>query len=244
MNVKLLINGKFVAGGGSKEKVLDPATGQTLATVAEASESQIEAAVKAAAKAFSAWSATVPKDRSTMLLKLADRIEADGAALAAIESQNTGKPYNGMLNDEIPAIADVFRFFAGAVRTMNGSATAEYLAGHTSMIRRDAIGVVASIAPWNYPLLMAAWKLGPALAAGNTVVIKPSEQTPLSTLALATHLAEIFPPGVVNVVCGRGGSVGAPLIARPEVAMISLTGDVSTGEKVLSAAAKGVRRTH
>ena len=244
MNVKLLINGKFVAGGGSKEKVLDPATGKTLATVAEASESQIESAVKAAVKAFPGWSATTPKDRSTLLLKLADRIEAEGATLAGIESQNTGKPYTGMLNDEIPAIADVFRFFAGAVRTMNGSATAEYLAGHTSMIRRDPVGVVASIAPWNYPLLMAAWKLGPALAAGNTVVIKPSEQTPLSTLALATVLAEIFPPGVVNVICGRGNTVGAPLIARPEVAMISLTGDVSTGEKVLNAAAKGVRRTH
>lgn len=244
MNVKLLINGKFVAGGGSKEKVLDPATGQTIATVGEASATQIEAAVKAAAKAFPAWSATTPKDRATLLLKLADHVEADANTLAAVESQNTGKPYNGMLNDEIPAIADVFRFFAGAARTMHGSATAEYLQGHTSMIRRDAIGVVASIAPWNYPLLMAAWKLGPALAAGNTVVIKPSEQTPLSTLTLATHLAEIFPPGVVNVICGRGNTVGAPLTARPEVAMISLTGDVATGEKVLSAASKGVRRTH
>jgi aminobutyraldehyde dehydrogenase len=244
MNVKLLINGKFVAGGGSKEKVLDPATGKTLTTVAEASEAQIESAVKAAAKAFPGWSATTPKDRATLLLKLADRIEGDGSTLASVESQNTGKPYTGMLNDEIPAIADVFRFFAGAARTMHGSATGEYLAGFTSMIRRDPIGVIASIAPWNYPLLMAAWKLGPALAAGNTVVIKPSEQTPLSTLTLATHLAEIFPPGVVNVICGRGNTVGAPLVARPEVAMISLTGDVSTGEKILSAAAKGVRRTH
>jgi aminobutyraldehyde dehydrogenase len=242
MNVKLLINGKFVAGGGSKEKVLDPATGKTLTTVAEASEAQIESAVKAAA--FPGWSATTPKDRATLLLKLADRIEGDGSTLASVESQNTGKPYTGMLNDEIPAIADVFRFFAGAARTMHGSATGEYLAGFTSMIRRDPIGVIASIAPWNYPLLMAAWKLGPALAAGNTVVIKPSEQTPLSTLTLATHLAEIFPPGVVNVICGRGNTVGAPLVARPEVAMISLTGDVSTGEKILSAAAKGVRRTH
>jgi aminobutyraldehyde dehydrogenase len=244
MNTKLLINGKFVAGGGSKEKVLDPATGKEIATVGEASKTQIEAAVKAASKAFPAYAALTPKDRATMLLKLADHVEADGNTLAAIESQNTGKPYNGMLNDEIPAIADVFRFFAGAARTMHGSATAEYLAGHTSMIRRDPIGVVASIAPWNYPLLMAAWKLGPALAAGNTVVIKPSEQTPLSTLTLAAHLAEIFPPGVVNVICGRGNTVGAPLTAQPEVAMISLTGDVATGEKVLSAAAKGVRRTH
>jgi aminobutyraldehyde dehydrogenase len=244
MNTKLLINGKLVAGGGSKEKVLDPATGKEIVTVAEASPAQIEAAVKAAAKAFPAWSATTPKERATLLLKLADHVEADGNTLAAIESQNTGKPYNSALNDEIPAIADVFRFFAGAVRTMHGSATGEYLAGFTSMIRRDPIGVVASIAPWNYPLLMAAWKLGPALAGGNTVVIKPSEQTPLSTLALAIHMAEIFPPGVVNVICGRGNTVGAPLIAQPGVAMISLTGDVATGEKVLAAAAKSVRRTH
>lgn len=244
MNTKLLINGKLVAGAGSKEDVLDPATGAKIATVAEASEGQIDNAIKAAQKAFPAWAATVPKDRAALLLKVADRIEAEAAAFAEIESQNCGKPYNAVLNDEIPAIADVFRFFAGAARTMHGSVAGEYLPGFTSMIRRDPVGVVASIAPWNYPLMMASWKLSPALAGGNTVVIKPSEQTPLSTLKLATILAELFPAGVVNVVCGRGSTVGAPLISHPGVAMISLTGDVSTGEKVLQAAAKGTKRTH
>jgi aminobutyraldehyde dehydrogenase len=244
MHTKLLINGKFVNGAGEKEAVLDPATGKPLANVGEASEGQIASAVKAARAAFPGWSATAPKDRAAALLKLADRLEANAAEFASIESQNCGKPYNAVLNDEIPAIADVFRFFAGAARNLHASAAGEYLPGFTSMVRRDPVGVVASIAPWNYPLMMAAWKLSPALAGGNTVVLKPSEQTPLSTLELAKHIAEIFPPGVVNIVCGRGNTVGAPLIADPGVAMISLTGDVATGEKVLAAASKGTRRTH
>ena len=244
MQTKLLINGNLVKGEGSSEDVLDPATGKTLAKVAEASRGQIDAAVKAADAAFDGWSRTPPKDRAALLLKLADRIEADGAAFAKLESQNCGKPLAAALGDEIPAIADVFRFFAGACRTMTGAVAGEYLAGYTSMIRRDPIGVVASIAPWNYPLMMAAWKLGPALAAGNTVVLKPSEQTPLTALKLAELLAELFPPGVVNVVCGRGGSVGAPLTRHRLVRMISLTGDVATGAKILGQAADGIRRTH
>ena len=187
---------------------------------------------------------TAPKDRAYLLLKLADRIEADGEAFAKLESQNCGKPLAAALADEIPAVADVFRFFAGACRTMTGALAGEYLAGYTSMIRRDPIGVVASIAPWNYPLMMAAWKLGPALAAGNTVVLKPSEQTPLTALKLAELMAEILPQGVVNVVTGRGPSVGAPLTKHPKVRMISLTGDVATGEKILAQAAQGIKRTH
>lgn len=244
MNTKLLIDGKFVAGQGEKQEVLDPATGKVIASLGEASEEQIVAAVEAAAGAFAAWSATVPKDRAALLLKLADAIEAEAAEYAKLESLNCGKPYSAVLNDEIPAIADVFRFFAGAARTQHGSVAGEYLPGFTSMIRRDPVGVVASIAPWNYPLMMAAWKLSPALAAGNTVVIKPSEQTPLTALKLATSIAELFPPGVVNVIYGRGEPVGASLISQPRVAMISLTGDVGTGEKVLQAAAKGAKRTH
>lgn len=157
---------------------------------------------------------------------------------------NCGKPYLAALNDEMPAVADVFRFFAGAVRNMTGSLAGEYLAGHTSMIRRDPLGVVASIAPWNYPLMMAAWKLGPALAAGNTVVLKPSEMTPLTTLKLAELIAEIFPAGVVNILNGRGESVGAPMISQPQVQMISITGDISTGQKIMEVAAKSVKRTH
>jgi aminobutyraldehyde dehydrogenase len=244
MNTKLLVNGKLVKGKGEELGVLDPATGKVIAQVAEASEEQISAAVKAAAKAFPGWAATVPKDRSTLLLKLADRIEAEGAEFAKLESQNCGKPLAAALNDEIPAVADVFRFFAGAARTMHGAVAGEYLPGFTSMIRRDPIGVVASIAPWNYPLMMAAWKMGPALAAGNTLVLKPSEQTPLTALKLATICAELFPAGVVNIVCGRGNTVGAPLVAQPEVAMISLTGSIASGEKVLAAAVNGTKRTH
>jgi aminobutyraldehyde dehydrogenase len=244
MDTQLLINGNFVTGNGPKEDVLDPATGKVIAAINEASEDQIAAAVEAAAKAFDGWSATVPKDRATLLLKLADRIEAASSEFAQLESLNCGKPFSAVVGDEIPAIADVFRFFAGAARTQHGAIAGEYLPGFTSMIRRDPIGVVASIAPWNYPMLMAAWKLGPALAAGNCVVLKPSEQTPLTALKLATLLAETFPPGVVNIVYGKGSTVGAKLIAHPKVAMISLTGDVGTGEKVLQAASSGIKRTH
>src|ERR1041384_6684924 len=236
MNTKLLVNGKLTKGNGDDLGVLDPATGKVIAHVHEASEDQIGKAVQAASKAFPAWAATVPKDRATLLYKLADRSEAEGAEFAKLESQNCGKPLSAALNDEIPAIADVFRFFAGACRSMTGAIAGEYLPGFTSMIRRDPIGVVASIAPWNYPMLMAAWKMGPALAAGNTIVLKPSEQTPLTALKLAVICAELFPPGVVNIVHGRGNTVGAPLVAR--------TGSIGSGEKVLAAAVNGTKRTH
>ena len=244
MQKKLLINGRLVAGQGDVEEILNPATGKAVARIAEASTGQVDAAVKAATSAFDGWSRTPPKDRAALLLKLADRIEAAGPEFARLESQNCGKPLSAALNDEIPAIADVFRFFAGAARTMTGAIAGEYLAGYTSMIRRDPVGVIASIAPWNYPLMMAAWKLGPALAAGNTAILKPSEQTPLTALALAEILAELFPPGVVNIITGRGETVGAPLVSHPGVRMVSLTGDISTGEKILKAASKGIKRTH
>jgi aminobutyraldehyde dehydrogenase len=244
MDGRQFIDGQFVVGEGAVEDILDPATGEVLARIPEASPAQLQAAVKAAEKAFPGWARTVPKDRATALLKLADAIEAKGAELARLESRNCGKPYALVLNDEIPAIADVFRFFAGAARCMTGMATGEYAAGYTSMIRRDPLGVVASIAPWNYPLLIASWKLGPAVAAGNTVVLKPSEQTPLTALYLAELIAGIFPPGVINIVTGRGESVGAALIHQPQVRMVSLTGDVATGSKVLQAASQGVKRTH
>ena len=241
---KLLINGQFVKGEGEPISVLNPSTGLEITQVAEASMAQIQQAVVAAATAFKTYKKTTPKNRSTMLLKLADAIEANSETFAELESANCGKPYLAALNDEIPAVADVFRFFAGAVRNMTGSLAGEYLAGHTSMIRRDPLGVIASIAPWNYPLMMAAWKLGPALAAGNTVVLKPSELTPLTTLKLAELIAEIFPAGVVNILNGRGESVGAPMISQPQVQMISITGDISTGQKIMDVAAKSVKRTH
>ena len=244
MQKKLLIGGRLVAGQGELENVLDPASGKVTARIAEATREQVDAAVRAAEAAFPGWAATPPKDRAALLLKLADHVEQEGAEYARLESANCGKPLAAAQNDEIPAIADVFRFFAGAARAMHGAVAGEYLAGFTSMIRRDPVGVVASIAPWNYPLMMAAWKLAPALAAGNTVVLKPSEQTPLTTLKLAEALAGLFPAGVVNVVAGRGETVGASLVSHPRVRMVSLTGDISTGEKILKAASKGIKRTH
>ena len=200
--------------------------------------------MEAAAKAFQTWSRTTPAERSALLLKLADAIDRDAEAFATLEALNCGKPRIRVLQDEIPAVSDCFRFFAGAVRNMHGAVAGEYLAGHTSMIRRDPIGVVGSIAPWNYPLMMATWKLAPAVAGGNTIVIKPSEQTPLTTLKLAKTIAEIFPEGVVNVVTGRGSTTGNALINHPKIAMISLTGSIDTGRKVLQAASATLKRTH
>jgi aminobutyraldehyde dehydrogenase len=244
MQTRLLIDGRLVTGQGPGEKILDAGSGSVISEVREASREQLDAAVTSAEKAFGAWAATSPKDRAAALLKIADYIEAHGQGFAELESLNTGKPLLAALNDEIPAIADVFRFFASAARTPQGLAAGEYAPGFTSLIRRDPIGVVGSIAPWNYPLMMAAWKLAPAIAAGNTVILKPSEQTPLTALLLATALAELLPPGVANVVCGRGESIGAALAAHPRVRMISLTGDIATGQKVLAAAASNVKRTH
>jgi aminobutyraldehyde dehydrogenase len=243
-DTQMLIGESFVAGGEAGERILNPRTEETLLDLPEASLQQVDAAVNAAERAFAAWSETTPGERSALLLKLADAIERDAEAFASLEALNCGKPRIRVLTDEIPAIVDCFRFFAGAVRTMHGAVAGEYIAGHTSMVRRDPVGVVGSIAPWNYPLMMAAWKLAPALAGGNSVVLKPSEQTPLTTLKLARLIAEIFPPGVVNVVIGRGETVGNALINHPKVAMVSLTGDVATGRKVLTAAAKTVKRTH
>jgi aminobutyraldehyde dehydrogenase len=244
LQTHLLIDGQFVPGEGRPETILNPATGAPIATVPEATVEQVGRAVAAASRAFETWRDTTPGERSALLLKLADAIERDAETYARIESMNCGKPYARALADEIPAIADCFRFFAGAARVPHGMAAGEFLAGHTSMIRRDPVGVVASIAPWNYPLMMAAWKMAPALAAGNCVVLKPSEQTPLSTLRFAQAAAEILPRGVLNVVCGRGESVGQPLIEHPTVRMVSLTGDVATGQKVLQAAARTLKRTH
>lgn len=240
----LLINGELVKGEGEKQPVYNPATGEVLLEIAEASPAQVDAAVLAADRAFSEWGQTTPKVRSELLLKLADVIEQNAQEFAELESRNCGKPLHCALNDEIPAIVDVFRFFAGAARCLNGLAAGEYLEGHTSMIRRDPVGVVASIAPWNYPLMMAAWKLAPALAAGNCVVIKPSEITPLTALKLAEYARDIFPPGVLNVLFGRGKTVGDPLTGHKKVRMVSLTGSIATGEHIIRHTAPSIKRTH
>ncbi|WP_417434447.1 gamma-aminobutyraldehyde dehydrogenase [Hoeflea sp.] len=244
MDTQMLIGNRFEAGTEAEEKIFNPRTGETILNLPEASSIQIEAAVNAAEKAFATWSRTTPAERSGYLLKIADRIEAEADGFAALEALNCGKPINAVKNDEIPAIVDCYRFFAGAVRCMPGQAAGEYLEGHTSMVRRDPIGIIASIAPWNYPLMMMAWKLAPAIGGGNTVVFKPSEQTPLTSLKFAKILADILPEGVVNVILGRGESVGNALINHPKISMVSITGDVATGKKVLQAAAKSVKRTH
>jgi len=244
MQTQMLIGGRLTGGEGEPEPVLDAASGQVLTAVASATVEQVEAAVAAAEAAFDGWSRTAPRDRAAALLRIADALEGEAAAYASLESRNTGKPLAAMLNDEMPGIADLFRYFAGACRIPQGLAAGEYLPGHTSMIRRDPIGVVGSIAPWNYPLMMAAWKIAPAIAAGNTLVLKPSEMTPLTALKLGEQLAGILPPGVVNIVCGRGEPVGTTITAHPRVRMVSLTGDVGTGQKVLAAAAGNLKRTH
>jgi aminobutyraldehyde dehydrogenase len=244
MQTQLLIGGRLVEGEAAAEPVLDAASGAQIATVHEAAVAQVDAAVGAAEAAFPGWARTAPKERAAALLRIADHIDAEAGDYAALESRNTGKPLAAALGDELPAIADVFRFFAGACRSPQGLAAGEYLPGHTSLIRRDPVGVVGSIAPWNYPLMMAAWKIAPAIAAGNTLVLKPSELTPLTLLKLAPALAEILPAGVVNVVCGRGEPVGSALISHERVRMVSLTGSVATGQKVLAAAAGNLKRTH
>jgi aminobutyraldehyde dehydrogenase len=244
IDTNLLIGNSFEAGQDTAEQVFNPRTGEVILDVPEASTAQVDRAVAAARKAFDSWSRTTPGERAAALLRIADRVEAEADGFAALEALNCGKPINAARGDEIPAIVDCYRFFAGAVRTQHGMVAGEYLEGFTSMIRRDPIGVVASIAPWNYPLMMMAWKLAPAIAGGNTVVFKPSEQTPLTALKMAKILAEELPEGVVNVITGRGHSVGNYLINHPQVDMISITGDVATGKKILDAAAKSVKRTH
>ncbi len=244
METNMLIGASFEAGTETEENVLNPRTGEVILKLPEASTGQIDRAVAAARSAFVTWSRTTPAERSSKLLAIADAIEANLENLAQLEALNCGKPINEVRNEEVPAVADCFRYFAGAVRNMHTSAAGEYMEGHTSMVRRDAIGVVASIAPWNYPMMMMAWKIAPALAGGNTVVLKPSEQTPLTAMALAKIMSDILPEGVVNVVVGQGASVGNALISHPDVDMVSITGDVATGKKVLQAASKTVKRTH
>jgi len=241
---ELFVNGEATAAAdGRTEKIVSPATEEVLAEVPVGGTEDVERAVTAAHDAFESWFDRTPGERASMLLKLADRIEAHADELALLEAANVGKPH-WLAKSEIPFLADNLRFFAGAARCMEGKAAGEYLAGYTSFTRREPVGVVASIAPWNYPLMMAIWKIGPALAAGNTVILKPSEQTPLSSLRLAELAADIFPAGVFNVLTGYGEPVGAGLVRHPKVGMVSITGDVGTGKIVARTAAESLKRVH
>jgi len=243
--LKNFIGGEFVdPAEGAREDVINPSTTEVMAEAPMSGEEDINRAVGAAKKAFETWGVTTPATRATALLALADAIEEHADEISDLESANAGKPRSAFLADEVPAMADQLRFFAGAARCMEGKAAGEYLEGYTSMIRREPIGVIGQIAPWNYPLMMAVWKIGPALATGNTVVLKPAETTPMSTLKMAELAADIFPPGVLNVVTGHGEPAGAPLVTHPDVDMVSLTGSPGTGKWIAKAAADSLKRVH
>jgi betaine-aldehyde dehydrogenase len=229
---------------GEYEEVINPATLEGIAEMPLSNAEDMDRAVKAARRAFESYGTTTPVDRSTLLLKLADAIEEHGEELADLESADAGKPRKAFFDDEIGAAADQLRFFAGAARNMEGKAAGEYLEGYTSWIRREPVGVIGQITPWNYPLMMAIWKIGPALATGNTIVLKPAETTPVSTVRLAELVGEIFPAGVFNVVTGYGDPAGAALVKHPDVDMVSLTGSPGTGKWIASAASETLKRVH
>ncbi len=241
---KNFVGGDWVdAVDGETMDVLNPATGEVIAQVPRGTEKDVTRVIDAAKKALPDWLEATPKDRMELLLKLADVMEEHGEELARLESQNVGKPMS-IARDEIPFSADNLRFFAGAARNLEGKSAAEYVQGYTSIVRREPLGIVAGITPWNYPLMMVVWKLGPALAAGNVQIIKPAEQTPLTTLRFFELAQEVLPPGVVNVITGDGVPVGDGLVRSPDVALVSLTGDVETGKTIARNAADTVKRVH
>jgi len=238
------VGGKYQPGqDGRTSDVIDPSTGETYLQAPVSGPAEVDAALRAAAAAFESWRDSTPAERSLALLKFADAIEARSEDLVEAESRNTGKPVAMTRTDEVPPLADELRFFAGAARILEGRSAGEYLQGYTSMIRREPVGVCAQVAPWNYPMMMAVWKFAPALAAGNTVVLKPSDTTPVSTLLLAEIAAEFFPPGVLNVICGDRDT-GRALVAHDIPQMVSITGSVRAGIEVAQAAAAGLKRVH
>jgi betaine-aldehyde dehydrogenase len=247
LKLQNMINGEFVdpVDGGSEE-VIDPSTGETIARAPLSGVEDVNRAVAAAKAAFEGgWANTTPGERSNRLLALADAIEENGEELTDLESADAGKPRQAFIDEELATTADHVRFFASAARNLEGKAAMEYVEGHTSFIRREPVGPVAQITPWNYPLMMAIWKLGPALATGNTLVLKPAESTPVTTLhTLARICAEIFPPGVTNFIGGHGDPAGSTLVTHPDINMVSLTGSVGTGKWIAKAAADSLKRVH
>ncbi|HEY1486236.1 MAG TPA: gamma-aminobutyraldehyde dehydrogenase [Micromonosporaceae bacterium] len=238
------INGEYVEPtDGTYADLIDPTTGETNASAPVSGAADVDAAMRAAAKAFETWRDSTPSARQLALLRIADAIEARAEEFVKVESSNTGKPYGVTMSEEIPPTVDHTRFFAGAARMLEGKAAAEYMAGHTSYVRREPLGVCAQVTPWNYPLMMAIWKIAPALAGGNTIVLKPSDTTPASTLLLAEVCAEFLPPGVFNVVCGDRDT-GRALVAHPTPQMVSITGSTRAGLEVAATAAIDLKRTH
>jgi len=238
------IHGERVAAAdGRTTDLIDPSTGEAYATAALSSEVDIDAAFSAAERAFDSWRDSTPSDRQRALLRIADAIEERADELVAVESQNTGKPRQLTADEEVPPMCDQIRFFAGAARVLEGRSAGEYMSGFTSFIRREPVGVCGAVTPWNYPAMMAVWKWAPALAAGNTMVLKPSDTTPASTVWMAELMAEFLPPGVFNVVCGDRDT-GAALVSHPTPQMVSITGSVRAGMAVAKAAADDVKRVH
>ncbi len=243
--LKNFIDGESVdPADGQTEDVINPATGEVIAEAPLSTKEDVDRAVAAAKKAFETWGVTTPAERASALLAIADLIERKADEIADLEAADAGKPRHAMFEDEVPAMSDQLRFFAGAARCMEGKAAGEYMEGHTSIIRREPIGVVGQITPWNYPLMMAIWKIGPALATGNTIVLKPAETTPITTLKLAEWCAEILPPGVFNVIGGHGEPAGSELVKHPDVGLVSLTGSPPTGKWIAAAAAETLKRVH
>ncbi|MFI7540822.1 gamma-aminobutyraldehyde dehydrogenase [Actinoplanes sp. NPDC049599] len=228
---------------GRYEDLIDPSTGEVFAAAPVSGQADVDRAMRAAETAFSTWRDTTPAERQRALLRFADAVEARADELVAAESQNTGKPLGLTASEELPPAVDQIRFFAGAARLLEGRSAGQYLTGYESYVRREPVGVCAQVTPWNYPLMMAVWKLAPALAAGNTVVLKPSDTTPVTTIMLAEIAAEFLPPGVLNVVVGDRDT-GRALVAHPTPRMVSITGSVRAGMEVASAAAADLKRTH
>ena len=243
--LKNVIDGRLTEpAGGATEAVLNPATGEPIAEAPLSGPEDVDRAVAAARRAFETWSRTTPRERSEAVHGLADLFVKHGRELAAIESAEAGKPIQAVLGEEMPGNSDNLRFFAGAARLLEGKSAGEYVANRTSMIRREPVGVVGQITPWNYPLSMAVWKIGPALATGNTVVLKPAENTPMGTLRLAELAADVLPPGVLNVIAGHGEEAGAALVRHPDVDMVCLTGSPETGKWIAREAADTLKRVH
>jgi betaine-aldehyde dehydrogenase len=234
---------RVAAASGETSDLVDPSTGDVYATAALSREPDVDAAFQDSARAFESWSETTPSERQRALLRIADAIEERADELVATESQNTGKPRELTMDEEVPPMCDQIRFFAGAARVLEGKSAGEYMSGFTSYVRREPVGVCAAVTPWNYPAMMAVWKWAPALAAGNTMVLKPSDTTPASTVWMAEVMAEFLPPGVFNVVCGDRDT-GAALVRHPIPAMASITGSVGAGIQVAKAAAEDVKRVH
>jgi betaine-aldehyde dehydrogenase len=238
------IDGQAVVSAGDVEPVLNPATGEQLALAPITTPQEVDEAVRAARAAFAGWSKTTPAQRAEALLGMADVLEEHGEEIARLEALNAGKPIEAVKDDEIGVMVDNLRFFAGAARVLEGRAAGEYMEGYTSFTRREAVGVIGQVTPWNYPLMMAIWKIAPAVAAGNTVVLKPAQTTPITTLRFAELTADILPRGVFNVVTGPGEPTGEALIGHPDVDMLALTGSVDTGKRFARAAADTLKRVH